>query len=233
MPYQLYITNKNYSSWSMRTWVLMKALEIPFEEKLIVLEQSERQPQFFKFSPTGLVPCILDGDTTVWDSVAINEYLADAHPGVWPADKRARAFARCAVAEIHSSFQAMKDQMSFNCSIRVDLGPNGPTPALRVVLDRIDALWKEGLSSFGGPWLAGPEFTAVDAFYSPVVARLQTYGVNLSEDSMAYAKRVREHPVVADWLEQSKNEPWREEFHEGYCLNFEGRTLIDDLRKGS
>src|SRR5262245_26862980 len=105
--YQLIITNKNYSSWSMRPWVLMKTLGIPFDEKLIVLEQSERQPHFYQFSPNGLVPVLRDGDELVWDSLAINEVLAESHPGVWPADVKARTWARCAVAEMHSGFQAL------------------------------------------------------------------------------------------------------------------------------
>jgi glutathione S-transferase len=231
MAYKLYITNKNYSSWSMRPWVLMKALNIPFEEILIVLEQSERQPQFYKVSPSGKVPCLYDGDTVVWDSVSICEYLAETHSKIWPENKQARAFARCAVAEFHSSFQTIKDQCSMNCGIRVDFGPAGQSPELKADFKRLDSIWTEGLDKYGGPWLAGPEFTAVDAFYSPVVVRLQTYGVKLSEKAMAYAERVLKYPVVTTWMEEALGEPWREQFHEDYCVNFEGRRIIEDLRK--
>lgn len=100
--YQLYIANKNYSSWSLRPWVLLKALSIPFEEKLVAFAPGMAQPAFKAFSPTAKVPCLIDGETTVWDSLAITEYLAEQHPGVWPADAKIRAWARCAAAEMHS-----------------------------------------------------------------------------------------------------------------------------------
>ncbi|WP_438764643.1 glutathione S-transferase family protein [Kushneria sp. TE3] len=226
MRYRLHIANKNYSSWSMRPWVLMGALGIDFEEVLTPFEYGARQPAFDAFSPTGKVPCLVDGALTVWDSLAICEYLAETTPAVWPQDPMARAFARCAAAEMHSGFAALRDECSMNCGLTIEVGT--PSEALTRDLERLDLLWCSGLERFGGPWLAGDAFTAVDAFYAPVAVRLKNYQLPLGEGAMAYVERLLAHPAVAEWVEAGTQEPWREAFHEEDCIR--GRRVIEDRR---
>ena len=185
--YTLYIANKNYSSWSLRPWSLMRELSIPFEERLVPFSSLDNWAEFRAFAPSGKVPCLLDGDTVVWDSLAIVEYLAERHAGVWPADAQARAWARCAAAEMHSGFTALRERCTMNCGLRVRLREM-PPPLARDV-NRIGELWRNGLQRFGGPFLAGPAFTAVDAFFAPVAFRVQTYGLALDESAAAYARR--------------------------------------------
>lgn len=226
MRYRLHIANKNYSSWSMRPWVLMRARNIAFEEVLTPFEYGQRQPGFDNFSPTGQVPCLIDGELTLWDSLAICEYLAEAHPGVWPQERVARAFARCAAAEMHSGFGALRDECSMNCGLTLAL--DQPSGALMRDLKRLETLWREGLSRFGGPWLAGNAFTAVDAFFAPVAVRLRGYQLSLEREAMGYAERLLAHPAVATWIDEGLREPWREAFHEKDCLR--DRRVIEDCR---
>ncbi|KAL0942896.1 glutathione s-transferase [Colletotrichum truncatum] len=227
MGYVLYIANKRYSSWSMRPWVLLKALDIPFEERLQTFVAGRRQPAFLSFSPSGKVPTLVDGDTTVWDSLAIVEYIADSYPAAWPQDKAARAFARCATAEMHSSFDAIRDQCSMNVALRIDLcGP--PDAALQRDLDRLDELWTDGIKKFGGPWLAGKEFSAADAFFAPPATRIQTFGLKLkSPEAVAYVERLLEHPAVKQWIEEGIAETAREPDHEEDAVR--GRKILKDL----
>ncbi|KAK2008267.1 glutathione S-transferase domain-containing protein [Colletotrichum eremochloae] len=224
----LYIANKRYSSWSMRPWVLLKALDIPFEERLQTFAPGHRQPAFLSFSPSGKVPTLVDGDVTVWDSLAIVEYVAEAHPAAWPRDKAARAFARCAAAEMHSSFEAIRDQCSMNVALRVDLG-GPPDAALQRDLDRLDQLWTDGLARFGGPFLTGGEFTAADAFFAPVATRIRTFGLRLSDPAMAYVETLLGHPAVKQWVEEGIAETMREPSHEEDVLR--GRKVLQDLSR--
>ncbi|MGH8112271.1 MAG: glutathione S-transferase family protein [Rhodanobacteraceae bacterium] len=218
----LYIANKNYSSWSLRAWVLMRELGMPFEEKLVPFQSGP----FTGFSPSGKVPCLVDGDVTVWDSLAITEYLAESHPGVWPADKAARAFARCAAAEFHSGFMALRTQCGMNCGIRVRL--HRVDEALQRDLARLEALWDDGLQRFGGPFLAGRAFSAVDAFYVPVAFRIQTYAPPLADAAKAYARHLLALPSVTDWYRAALAETWRDAGHEAEVA--EWGTLTADLR---
>ena len=182
---QLYIANKNYSSWSLRPWVLMSELGIPFEERLERFLPNSSYTAFKKFSPSGKVPCVVDDDLAIWDSLAITEYLAEKEPRVWPSDRAPRAWARSATAEMHSGFGTLREHCGMNCGIRVKL--HQITDALQSDLDRLSELWNEGLERFGGPFLAGKAFTAVDAFFCPVAFRIQTYGLNLHSASLQYA----------------------------------------------
>jgi glutathione S-transferase len=143
---KLYIGNKNYSSWSLRPWVLMRTLGISFEERLAPFGAGA----FEAFSPTGKVPCLEDGEALIWDSLGIVEYLAERHSGVWPQDAFARAWARCAAAEMHSGFGALREYCSMNCGIRVRL--EAERPALDRDIARIEALWNEGIRRFGAHW---------------------------------------------------------------------------------
>ena len=210
--YELVIANKNYSSWSLRPWLLMRALGIPFEERQIPFPGGDSRPTYLPYSPSGRVPCLMDGDVRVWDSLAIVEYLAERHAGVWASDATARAWSRSAAAEMHSSFGALRDICTMNCGIRVKLP--GQTPALQADIARLAELWGEGLSRFGGPWLAGADLTAVDAFFAPVAFRAQTYGLVFGRAADAFVRRLLDHPAMRDWYDAALAETWREPGHE-------------------
>ncbi|MCZ4347198.1 glutathione S-transferase family protein [Devosia neptuniae] len=225
--YTLIIGNKNYSSWSLRPWLALRVLDIPFTEQLQPFVDHGSHDKFRAFSPTGRVPLLVDGDTRVWDSLAIVEYVAEDHPRLWPSDKAARAFARAICAEMHSGFSALRDVCTMNCGVRVLL--NTVTPALQADLDRIDEIWSQGLSEFGGPYLAGENFTAADAFYAPVALRLQTYGLTLSQPANEYAARLLALPALIEWYNAGTAETWREPGHEAE-IHAAG-TVTSDVRQ--
>lgn len=222
----LYIANKNYSSWSLRPWVLMKHLGLPFDEQLMIFGEGSNWEAFRHFSPSGRVPCLRDGDTAVWDSLAIVEYLAEAHPGVWPSDRIARAWARSAAAEMHSGFGTLRNECGMSCGLRVRLHAIGP--ALQADITRINELWNEGLSRFGGPFLAGEAFSAVDAFYAPVVFRIQTYGLPMQGAAAAYVQRMLALPAMREWYAAALAEPWRDHAHEAETHHF--GEVTEDFR---
>lgn len=223
---QLFIADKNYSSWSLRPWVLLQTLQIPFIERCEVFDTDDNAEKFKKFSPNGKVPCLHDlaSQTVVWDSLAIVEYVAEQYPAVWPRDQKARAYARCAAAEMHSGFAVLRDVCSMNVGIRVQL--HTVSNALAADIARLDALWTQGLSQFGGPFLAGAEFTAVDAFFAPVAFRVQTYGLHLSAPAMAYVERLLALPAMQLWAQQALSDKHREPSHEAWCLSH-GQLLAD------
>ena len=224
---QLYIANKNYSSWSLRPWVLMRTLGISFEETLKPFPMGGGATGFESFSPTARVPVLLDQGLTVWDSLAITEYLAEKHPQVWPTDSsaRARAWARSATAEMHSGFAALRTGCPMSCGVRMEL--NAPlSEGLLNDLQRLQALWEEGLQGFGSPFLAGRAFSAVDAFFCPVAFRVQTYGLALSTACMAYVQTLLNLPAMQDWYAAAMQEPWLEPWHDEMVLA-KGRLLQD------
>lgn len=222
----LHIANKNYSSWSLRPWVLLRERGIPFDEKLVQFGDGSNFDAFREFSPSGKVPCLVDGNVTVWDSLAIAEYVAERHPGAWPANATARAFARCAAAEMHSGFAALREQCGMNCGIRVRL--HHVDDALQRDLSRLNELWGEGLHRFGGPFLAGDTFTAADAFYAPVAFRIQTYAPPLDAAANAYAQRLLALHSMQDWYRAALAEPWRHAGHEAEVARW--GTITEDLR---
>jgi glutathione S-transferase len=225
--YRLHIANKNYSSWSLRPWVLLKTLNIPFEEVMNYFHAGYGQNSDFKaFSPTALVPCLEEGGLCVWDSLAIVEYVYEAYSSVWPEDKSARAFARSASAEMHSGFSALRGICTMSCGHRIRL--KAITPDLQKDLDRLQALWGEGISRFGGPFLAGPEFTAVDAFFAPVAFRAQTYGLRLDGISKAYVQQLLGLPAMQEWYQDALLEPHRETDHEAEIAQI--GDVIEDFR---
>jgi glutathione S-transferase len=227
--YDLYIANQNYSSWSLRAWVLLRELAIPYRERLVPYGGKANPDAFRFFSPTGKVPCLVDGDITVWDSLSITEYVAERHAGVWPADPAARAFARSAAAEMHSGFTGLRNTCTMNCGIRVAL--HSIDDALKRDLARLETLWDDGLSRFGGPFLAGASFTAADAFYAPVAFRIQTYDPPLNDVARGYAARLRALPSMHEWYAAAVADTFRSEAHEA-----EARvvgTWRQDLRAGS
>jgi glutathione S-transferase len=220
MSYILHIANKNYSSWSLRPWVLLRALDIAFTERLHRLDSEA----FQAFSPSGRVPCLEDGNTVVWDSLAIVEYLAERHANVWPADPQARAWARCASAEMHSSFAALRNEHGMNVGVRVDVRER--SAALEADIARIVELWEEGLQRCGGPWLAGADFGAVDAFFTPVAYRFRTYGVVPAGAAGDYLARLLAHPALLEWEAAALAEDFRETEHEAE-LAVAGRVTAD------
>ncbi len=224
--YELLIANRNYSSWSLRPWLLMRARNIPFGERLLPFPGGDSYAFYKPHTPSGRVPCLRDGDVTVWDSLAIVEYLAERHEGVWASDSVARAWSRSAAAEMHSSFGALRDICTMNCGIRVALRER--PAALERDVARIDELWNEGLARFGGPYLAGREFTGVDAFYAPVVFRAQTYGLEFSGEADAWRQRMLAHPAMREWYDAALSEPWREAGHEDEAKQYGEWTA--DLR---
>lgn len=214
--YTLYIANKNYSSWSLRPWLILKQFEIPFEEILVPFGSADWEVA--NPSPTSQVPCLTDkqpdGTTiTVWDSLGITEYLADNHPVIWPTDKKAKAWARCASTEMHSGFHALRSVCTNNIGLRIDVSHRMDEHLLKDI-SRIEQLWSEGLDNFGGPFLAGKHFSAVDAFFAPVAFRFQSYGIQLSTKAAEYAEHLRNLPAMQDWYQASLSETWRDEAHE-------------------
>ncbi|MGJ3353306.1 glutathione S-transferase family protein [Providencia sp. Je.9.19] len=204
--YKLWIANKNYSSWSLRPWVLLKTLQIPFEENLCFFENGKSSHEkFSRFSPTGLVPCLVDGQQTVWDSLAICEYVAEEFPQVWPTDKIARAWARSASAEMHSGFTALRQQCAMNVSMQSPI--ETISRELQADLNRIQQLWQDGLDAFGGPWLAGSKFTAVDAFFAPVAFRIRSYQLPVNDTANLWVQRVISLPAMQEWYQASLQEP--------------------------
>ncbi len=225
--YTLYIANKNYSSWSLRPWVLMRELAIDFSERQVIFGQASSWESYRTLSPSGKVPCLVHGTLAVWDSLSITEYLAERHAGVWPSDPVARAWGRSAAAEMHSGFTELRNRCSMSCGIRIRLEEF--PPALERDIVRIQALWNDGLRRFGGPFLAGRSFTAADAFFAPVAFRVQSYGLPLDAVCAAYVTRLLELPSMKAWYADALREPFRDEAHEREIL--QAGRMIADLRE--
>jgi len=195
----LVIGNKNYSSWSLRPWLAMKVLGIPFEEKRIPLYGPDSKRELLQYSPAGKVPCLVDGELRVWDSLAILEYLAERHPGLWPAEATLRARARSVSAEMHSGFPNLRQHMSMN--VRKRHPGKGRTPEVLAEIARVVGIWGEAR----GPFLFGP-FCAADAMYAPVVLRFRTYEVELPPVCRAYADAVLALPALQEWMRDAGRE---------------------------
>src|SRR5260221_1447937 len=197
-PMLLVIGNKNYSSWSLRPWIAMKLLGIPFDEKRIHLYGPGSKEQILRYSPAGHVPILHDGETVVWDSLAILEYLAERRPQLWPSDPAQRAKARAVSAEMHSGFAALREHMSMNTRKRYP--GKGRTSEVLADIARIDAIWAEAQ----GPFLFGP-FTAADAMYAPVVLRFRTYEVAVRKQGDMDAMRAL--PAMRECIAAASREP--------------------------
>lgn len=198
--YRLHILDKNISSWSLRPWLLMEMLGLPFEESVHRLAD---KAQWQHLAPAGKMPVLDDGRLRIWDSLAITEYLAERHSGVWPAAAEARAWARAAAAEMHAGFPVLRRQ----CPFRLHDAPSPPlNESLRQELDRIHALWNEGLSRFGGPFAAGTAFSAADAFFAPVAVRFRHYGLlpGLHDAAAAYAHTLLALPPLKQWYDSAE-----------------------------
>jgi len=204
----IYLGNKNYSSWSLRPWLALKQTGAAFDEEVIPLSEAATRSTVLRFSPSGRVPALKHNELTVWDSLAICEYLAETFPAakLWPDDKAARAVARAVSAEMHSGFAALRDHLPMN--MRSSFPNRGVTPEVQADINRITAIWRDCRKRFGegGPFLFGG-FTNADAMYAPVVSRFRTYRVELEEESQAYADAVWALPALQEWLTAAKNEP--------------------------
>jgi glutathione S-transferase len=209
MSLTLVIGNKNYSSWSMRPWIAMKAAGIPFEEVVIPLYLEGSGERILKYSPAGKVPILIDGDLTVWDTIAILEYLAERFPDadLWPRDQRARSLARSVSAEMHSGFQPLRQ----HCTMNLWLPPK-PRPQPDEVLEnmrRIETIWRDCRARYGqgGTFLFG-RFGAADAMYAPVVARFHNYGLPVQRDTLDYMGAVMALPAWREWYDAAMRETW-------------------------
>jgi glutathione S-transferase len=211
MTYTLITANRNYSSWSLRPWLLMKGLGIAFEDRLEPFTKPDNYAEFRAFSPTGQVPVLLHEGRTIHDSMGIALYLADRHDGVWPADPDARAWAQCAAAEMHSGFSALRNDCTMNVGVRAR--PKPMSAALSANIARVRELWEEGLARFGGPYLAGSRFSAVDAFFAPVAWRVRTYGLDVGAGA-DWVDAIIAHPAMQQWEAEALAESWREAGHE-------------------
>ncbi len=225
----LYIGNKVYSSWSFRPWIMLRALGVPFSETVIQLRDGSTKDRILKVSPSGKVPCLVDGDVTVWDSLAIMEYLAERFPdrNVWPVDAKARALARAISAEMHSGFQALRGQCPMTITKRY--AAKERSSDVMVDVARISAVWKEARERFGetaqgeaaGPFLFGA-FCAADAMYAPVVSRLYTFSISLDATAQRYVDAMRAHVAYRDWVAGAVAEPWE--------IGEVDEPVIEDLR---
>lgn len=211
MAYTLITANRNYSSWSLRPWVLMKALGIPFTDRLEPFTKPDNYDDFRQFSPTGQLPLLIDGARRIPDSLGITLYLAERHDGVWPADEEARIFAQGAVAEMHGGFGHLRNDCTMNVGVRVT--PKPMSEGLRRNVERVREIFETGLYRFSGPWLAGAEFTAADAFFAPVAYRIRTYGLDVGK-GQAWVDHMLAHPAMLEWEVAALAEDWREVSHE-------------------
>jgi glutathione S-transferase len=205
--FHLIIGNKNYSSWSLRPWILMRHLGVKFQETIVPLDTPQFKDQIGRFNAAGRVPLLVHGELTIWDSLAICEYLAELTGRGWPAGREARALARSVCAEMHSGFANLRAQWPLNASAR-----NRRTrmnPGLEADIERIDAIWSDCFGRTDGPWLFG-EYSIADAMYAPVVLRFNTYGASapLTETARRYIATTLEDPALEEWLLAAKNETW-------------------------
>ena len=201
----LYIGNKNYSSWSLRAWLILRESHIDFEERRILLDVETTAEELAALGAAMRIPVLEIGDEHIWDSLAIAETVAERWPdkGLWPADQSARAHARSISAEMHSGFEALRNLMPMNCRAmgrRVAL-----TDELTADIDRIVEIWSDCFHRYDGEWLFG-NFSIADAMYAPVVLRLRTYGINLPESASHYPRRLLKSPAMQVWLSAAECE---------------------------
>ena len=204
----LVIANKLYSSWSLRPWLLLKQLGIAFDEIVIPLDQPTTKAELLKRSPAGKVPVLIDGDITVWESLAIMEYVGDAYgAAVWPADRKARAMARAVASEMHAGFQALRSACPMNLGKKFARRDRGEAVAQNVA--RFEAIVRDARerSRDGGPFLFGA-FSAADAMFAPLVTRLETYSIPVSEPTHAYMRAILTVPAFGEWRRAALQETW-------------------------
>ncbi|MGN6551088.1 MAG: glutathione S-transferase family protein [Pararhizobium sp.] len=208
MNFTLYIANKTYSSWSFRPWIAMKVKEVPFKEVLVPFDDAAGNPKFREFSPTGKVPALHHRDLTIWESLAILEYLADFFPEIclWPEDSGERAVARAVSTEMATGFRALRSA----CPMNMRRAPStlAVDAAVRADVERIEALWTSLIERSGGPYLFGNAFGAADAMFAPVVNRFDVYRLTESTPVQAYMETIKALPAWQEWETAARDEPW-------------------------
>lgn len=199
---KLIVGSHNYSSWSLRPWLALKQSGLPFEDVVIRLRDSGTKAEILRYSPSGKVPCLIDGDTVVWDSLAICEYLAESVPSLWPTDRQARAEARSISAEMHAGFSAMRHNMPME--ITASKPYDGRTAETHADIARIISIWESCRRRFGsdGPFLFG-RFSIADAMFSPVVWRFLTYAIELPPASQAWVEAMCALPAMQEWRNEA------------------------------
>jgi glutathione S-transferase len=202
---RLVIGTKRYSSWSLRGWLMVRMAGLDVEEVVVPLAGGGGTEVIKAISPNALVPYLEHRGARIWESIAIAEYCAEAKPGLWPADRAARAHARSIAAEMHAGFRGLRMAMPMN--LGRSFPGRGRTPEALADIARVEAIWAEALSAHGGPFLFGRDFTLADAMYAPVVTRFLTWQPEMGETSRAYCAAVREHPLVARWYDEVAREP--------------------------
>lgn len=206
---KLAVGNKLYSSWSLRAGILLRAFDITFEEVVIAMYKDDTKEKMLAYGPTGKVPAIKDGAINVWESLAIMEYIADKFPdkNIWPEDMAARAHARAAASEMHSSFMGIRSYCPMN--LTASFLPKDRGDEVGADVKRLEVLWREARSGFGkgGDFLYG-KFSAADAMYAPVVTRLDTYQIGVEDDTRNYMDAVLNHPAFTTWKAEAFQEPW-------------------------
>jgi glutathione S-transferase len=205
----IYLCNKNYSSWSLRPWLVLKQTTVAFTEVVIPLYQPTSKATLLKYSPSGRVPVLQHGVLTIWDSLAICEYLAEAFPTfeLWPKESAARAVARAVSAEMHAGFQALRQHLPMN--VRSSFPDRGATPEVQADINRVMAIWRDCRARFGkgrGDFLFGG-FTIADAMYAPVASRFRTYRIELEREADAYCDAIMALPAMQEWVAAARNEP--------------------------
>jgi glutathione S-transferase len=207
------VGNKNYSSWSLRGWLALKATGVDFDAIVIPLRQPNTKAEYLRHSPAGKVPILKHKGVTVWESLAICEFLAETYPSakLWPADPVPRALARSVSAEMHGGFEVLRNNMPMD--MRASKPGKGMADGVQANIDRVTTIWRECRERHGkgGPYLFG-HFTMTDAMFAPVVSRFVTYGVKLDPVSAAYRDAMWAMPAMKEWVEAAKREPWTIEY---------------------
>ncbi len=210
MPLKLILANKAYSSWSLRPWILLAHFKIPFEEVVIPMDEPETRANMLKYAPSGKCPSLQDGKTAVWESLAIIEYVAEAHPekAIWPRAKAARAHARSLANEMHAGFAALRQACPTN--FRRPVRAIAVSEEVLADVARIEEAWAHARETFGtaGPYLFG-RFSAADAMFAPVVNRFHVYDIQVSKPSRAYMEAIMALPAWKAWIAAAEAEPWR------------------------
>ncbi|KQN04840.1 glutathione S-transferase [Sphingobium sp. Leaf26] len=203
----LTLSSKNYSSWSLRGWLLCRLAGLSVIEQTIALDDPDNRAELLLLSPSVLVPRLTHEGASVWDTLAIAEYLHELYPnvGMYPTDRKARAHCRSVSGEIHSGFANLRSALPMNLKVRHSKFP--VFPGVRPDIERVETIWAECLDSYGGPWLFGAEPTVADAMFAPVAQRFLTYTVAVSPRSAAYCQTINIWPLMREWIEDARAEP--------------------------
>lgn len=209
MSLKLVIGNKNYSSWSLRAWLYLTESHLPFEEIRLSLFTDQWKSQIGRYSPSGRVPVLLDGDITVWDSLAIMEYVREHYPDAvgWPRDRAARAYAWAIGAEMHSGFLAIRQELPQNIRVCQQRSRDDFSQVAQNQIKRVELLWQDCYERYGGPWLFGQDFGIADAMYAPVALRFVTYGIQINPVAQRFVDTVQACPAVKTWIADAIAEP--------------------------